>query len=222
MPGRAGTKRSIGSAEVSARIQANRMVRDAVGVFGGGGLTNEKAYCSASSPAWRFAPRNIDYNGRFCMASAAAAGLRAFGMDRGLPFPLEDIPGADAILLAGGNPAETMPPIMQYFEAQRRRGGKFIVVDPRASATAKLADPASATHAGNRRARWRTACCTSRSRNGLIDSDFIAARTSGFEPVRQRRCILLAGSRRAHHRRPGAKASSRRPTSWARRPPRWY
>ena len=35
---------------------------------------------------------NIDYNGRFCMASAAAAGIKAFGIDRGLPFPLEDIP----------------------------------------------------------------------------------------------------------------------------------
>ena len=49
---------------------------------------------------------NIDYNGRFCMASAAAAGIKAFGIDRGLPFPLEDIPQTDAILLVGGNPAE--------------------------------------------------------------------------------------------------------------------
>ncbi len=38
----------------------------------------------------------IDYNGRFCMSSAATAANRAFGIDRGLPFPLADIAaGAD-------------------------------------------------------------------------------------------------------------------------------
>jgi assimilatory nitrate reductase catalytic subunit len=61
----------------------------------------------------------IDYNGRFCMASAAAAGLRAFGIDRGMPFPMEDIAKAQAIMMIGGNPAETLPVIMQYLEAQR-------------------------------------------------------------------------------------------------------
>jgi assimilatory nitrate reductase catalytic subunit len=47
---------------------------------------------------------NIDYNGRFCMSSAAAAAAanRALGVDRGLPFPLEDIPGAEIVLLVGG------------------------------------------------------------------------------------------------------------------------
>jgi assimilatory nitrate reductase catalytic subunit len=68
--------------------------RDAVGVFGGGGLTNEKAYMLGKFARVALRTKNIDYNGRFCMASAAAAGLRAFGIDRGLPFPLEDIPGA--------------------------------------------------------------------------------------------------------------------------------
>ena len=61
---------------------------DAVGVFGGGGLTNEKAYTLGKFARVALGTANIDYNGRFCMASAAAAGLRAFGIDRGLPFPL--------------------------------------------------------------------------------------------------------------------------------------
>src|SRR5262249_35912007 len=80
-----------------------------------------------------------DYNGRFCMSSAAAAALKAFGIDRGLPFPLEDIPQAEVILLVGGNLVETMPPMMQYFEAHRLNGGQLIVVDPRSSATAQTA-----------------------------------------------------------------------------------
>ena len=103
------------------------------------------------------ADAHIDYNGRFCMASAAAAGIKAFGMDRGMPFPLEDIPQTDVILLVGGNPAESLPVMMQYFEEQQRRGGRLIVVDP-GSPRPPRGDAASADHAGNRRrARQRPA-----------------------------------------------------------------
>lgn len=59
--------------------------RDAVAVFGGGGLTNEKAYALGKFARVTLGTRNIDYNGRFCMSSAAAAGMRAFGVDRGCP-----------------------------------------------------------------------------------------------------------------------------------------
>jgi assimilatory nitrate reductase catalytic subunit len=158
--------------------------RDAVGVFGGGGLTNEKAYMLGKFARVALRTKNIDYNGRFCMASAAAAGLRAFGIDRGLPFPLEDIPGAEAILLVGGNPADTMPPLMQYFEEQRRRGGKLIVVDPRASATAKAAALHLQVTPGTDAALGNGLLNVAISRK-LIDADFIASRTSGFDAVRR-------------------------------------
>jgi assimilatory nitrate reductase catalytic subunit len=92
---------------------------DALGIFGGGGLTNEKAYLLGKFARTVLRTRHIDYNGRFCMASAAAANLKAFGMDRGLPFPLEDLAKAEVIWIAGGNPAATMPPIMQYFDQLR-------------------------------------------------------------------------------------------------------
>ncbi len=110
--------------------------RDAIGVFGGGGLTNEKAYLLGKFARVALRTSQIDYNGRFCMSSAAAAGLKAFGIDRGLPFPLADIPQAQTILLVGSNLAETMPPVMQYFHEQKRRGGALIVVDPRATSPA--------------------------------------------------------------------------------------
>lgn len=41
---------------------------DAVGVFGGGGLTNEKAYMLGKFARVALRTANIDYNGRFCMA----------------------------------------------------------------------------------------------------------------------------------------------------------
>ncbi len=111
--------------------------RDAVAIFGGGGLTNEKAYALGKFARTVLRTANIDYNGRFCMASAAAGANRAFGADRGLPFPLADLGGADAVLLLGSNLAETMPPSVQHLAGVRGRGG-LVVVDPRRSATAAL------------------------------------------------------------------------------------
>ena len=52
--------------------------RDAIAVFGGGGLTNEKAYAFGKFARVALRTSMIDYNGRFCMSSAATAGNRAF------------------------------------------------------------------------------------------------------------------------------------------------
>lgn len=118
---------------------------DAVAVFGGGGLTNEKAYSLGKFARIALGTRLIDYNGRFCMSSAAAAGNRAFGLDRGLPFPLTDLDGADAVLLVGSNLAETMPPSVQHLSGPRSRGG-LVVIDPRHTPTAALTDDGAGLH----------------------------------------------------------------------------
>ena len=156
--------------------------RDAIGVFGGGGLTNEKTYLLGKFARVALGTANIDYNGRFCMASAAAAGLKAFGLDRGLPFPLADIPGAEVILMPGGNPAETMPPIMQYFEAQKLRGGKLIVADPRRTPTARVADVHLQLTPGTD-AALANGLLHVAMRDKLLDTVFIATRTNGFARV---------------------------------------
>jgi len=156
---------------------------DAVGVFGGGSLTNEKAYLLGKFARVAVKTRNVDYNGRFCMSSAAAAGIRAFGIDRGLPFPVEDIASADVILLVGGNPSETMPPLMQYFQAQRANGGSLIVVDPRRSTTAQT----SALHlrlTPGTDAALANGLLHLVLRGGYVDGEFLSQRTEGFDAVR--------------------------------------
>jgi assimilatory nitrate reductase catalytic subunit len=182
--------RAVGWDEALDRVAAGfRTIRaehgaDAVGVFGGGGLTNEKAYLLGKFARVTLGTANIDYNGRFCMASAAAAGLRAFGIDRGLPFPLEDIAGAQVVMIEGSNPAETMPPIMQYFEMQRRAGGKLIVADPRRTETARAAHLHLQLTPGTD-AALANGLLHIAVQDHLIDRDFIAARTTGFEAVRR-------------------------------------
>jgi assimilatory nitrate reductase catalytic subunit len=126
------------------RIQAAHG-KDAVAVFGGGGLTNEKAYLLSKFARVALGTSMIDYNGRFCMASAAAAANRAFGIDRGLPFPVEDLDPANTIMLLGSNVADTMPPFVQHLAGAQRAGG-LIVVDPRVSATALLTAGGSGIH----------------------------------------------------------------------------
>jgi assimilatory nitrate reductase catalytic subunit len=49
-----------------AELQA-RFGPDAIGVFGGGALTNEKAYLLGKIARVALGTSNIDYNGRFCM-----------------------------------------------------------------------------------------------------------------------------------------------------------
>ena len=154
--------------------------RDAVGVFGGGSLTNEKAYLLGKFARVALRTSNIDYNGRFCMSSAAAAASMAFGLDRGLPFPMADISRATAILLVGSNVAETMPPVMRYFESQQSNGGKLFVVDPRRTPTAQRATrhlqlrPGSDTALANGLLHVLV-------RDHLIDEDYITRRTEKFE-----------------------------------------
>jgi len=148
---------------------------DSVGVFGGGGLTNEKAYALGKFARVALGTSQVDYNGRFCMSSAAAGGMRAFGLDRGMPFPVEDLDHADAVLLVGSNPAETMPPFIQHL-----RGTNLIVIDPRRTATAELAtlhlQPAPGTDLALALGLLHTAVA-----DGRLDTEYLAKRTTGFD-----------------------------------------
>ncbi|GGR00721.1 molybdopterin oxidoreductase family protein [Streptomyces griseomycini] len=156
---------------------------DAVGVFGGGGLTNEKAYGLGKFARVVLGTSQIDYNGRFCMSSAAAAGTKAFGLDRGLPFPLEDVPRTGCVILVGSNPAETMPPSLRYFTELKENGGTLIVVDPRRTRTAEQADLHLAPRPGTDLA-LALGLLHLIVAEGRTDEAYIRERTVGWEEAR--------------------------------------
>ncbi|GAA1910929.1 molybdopterin oxidoreductase family protein [Streptomyces sodiiphilus] len=168
---------------VAARLREIRAAHgpDAVGVFGGGGLTNEKAYLLGKFARLALGTSQIDYNGRFCMSSAAAAGNAAFGLDRGLPFPVTDLGRSDLVLLAGANPAETMPPLMRHLNRARA----LIVIDPRRTATAERAAlhlrPEPGTDLALALGLFHIAVT-----EGHWDKDTVARRTTGFDEAWQR------------------------------------
>lgn len=157
--------------------------RDAVAIFGGGGLTNEKAYQLGKFARVALGTSNIDYNGRFCMSSAAAAGIRAFGLDRGLPFPVADLTAARAILLVGGNVAETMPPFLGHLTAAADAGG-LIVADPRRTATALRALAGGGVHlqlAPGTDLPLALGMLHLAVTEGHLDREYVDARTTGFD-----------------------------------------
>ncbi|MFF3844301.1 molybdopterin oxidoreductase family protein [Streptomyces sp. NPDC002328] len=156
---------------------------DALGVFGGGGLTNEKAYTLGKFARVALGTSQIDYNGRFCMSSAAAGGIKAFGLDRGLPFPLEDVPRTGCVILVGSNPAETMPPSLRFFNELRENGGTLIVVDPRRTKTAEQADlhlmPRPGTDLALALGLLHLVVA-----EGRVDEEYVRERTAGWEDAR--------------------------------------
>lgn len=156
---------------------------DAVGVFGGGGLTNEKAYALGKFARVVLGTSQIDYNGRFCMSSAAAAHQRAFGLDRGLPFPLEDIPRTGCVILVGSNLAETMPPALRYLTELKANGGRLIVIDPRRTRTAEQADLHLAPRPGTDLA-LALGMLHLVVAGGRVDEEFVRSRTRGWEEAR--------------------------------------
>ncbi|MFJ4579299.1 molybdopterin oxidoreductase family protein [Streptomyces echinatus] len=156
---------------------------DALGVFGGGGLTNEKAYALGKFARVALGTSQIDYNGRFCMSSAAAAGTRAFGLDRGLPFPLEDVPRTGCVILVGSNLAETMPPSLRFFTELRENGGTLIVVDPRRTRTAEQADLHLAPRPGTDLA-LALGLLHLVVAEGRTDEEYIRERTTGWAGAR--------------------------------------
>ncbi|HVY37526.1 MAG TPA: molybdopterin oxidoreductase family protein [Polyangia bacterium] len=170
---------------VAERLLALRAAHGpaALAAFGSGALTNEKAYLLGKFVRVALGSPHVDYNGRYCMASAAAGQNRAFGVDRGLPFPVADIGRTKTLLLWGANSVDTMPPLAQWIGEQQAQG-ELIVVDPRRSETARRADLHLQLTPGTDLALANGLLHLAIDER-LVDSAYIAARTVGFESVRR-------------------------------------
>lgn len=156
--------------------------KDAVGVYGSASITNEEIYLLGKLARVGLGTKYIDYNGRFCMASAATAGKAVFGLDRGLTNNLSEIPKSKCIILAGTNIAECQPTIMPYFEEAKENGAYIIVIDPRETETAKMADLHLQVKPGSD-AALANALLKVIHQEGLIDETFVKERTKGFQEL---------------------------------------
>ena len=98
----------------------------AIGMFGSGQWTIFEGYAATKLMRAGFRSNNLDPNARHCMASAAYAFMRTFGMDEPMGC-YDDFEHADAFVLWGSNMAE-MHPILWTRLADRRLGHPHVKV----------------------------------------------------------------------------------------------
>jgi assimilatory nitrate reductase catalytic subunit len=186
-PGSPGGFRALAYDEAIQRVAAeidriqSRYGSDAFAVFGGASLTTEKAYLLGKFARMCLRTRHIDYNGRLCMVSAAAANKKAFGIDRAAN-PWADIPKAEVVLVAGANIAECFPILTSYIWQARENGGRVIVIDPRITPIARTCDLFLPIKPGRDVALFN-GMLHLMIEKGWIDHAFIARHTTGLEQV---------------------------------------
>ena len=158
--------------------------KDALSVFSGVSMTNEKCYLTGKFARVALQTRYIDYNGRFCMSSAAAGFLRSFGVDRGSTLPWTDLHETDCLFIAGSNTAECHPTSMFRIWEVQNRGGYLIVADPRETPIARRADVHLDLRPGTDLA-LANCMINLLIQNGRVDAEFVANHTNGFEEMKE-------------------------------------
>ena len=162
------------------RIQA-RYGSDAFAVLSGASLTNEKAYLMGKLARMCLKTANIDYNGRLCMVSAAAANKLAFGIDRAAN-PWSDIVSAEVVWISGANIGECAPITTHYVWQAREHGARIIVVDPRITPIARTCDLFLPVKPGRDIALFN-GILHLMIENDWLDRNFIDKHTIGFDKV---------------------------------------
>lgn len=157
--------------------------KDAIAVYSGSSLTTEKTYLVGKFARVGLQTRFIDYNGRLCMASAAAGNNKAFGVDRAAN-PWSDIPKAEVLIIAGANCAETFPILNGFLWKQRDNGGIWIIIDPRETPTARQGDLHLQLKPGTDVA-VANGILNVLINEKLIDEEFIKNRTNDWEATRE-------------------------------------
>ncbi len=155
---------------------------DAVSVYSGSSMTNEKCYLMGKFARVALGTRHCDYNGRLCMSSATGANERSLGIDRAAN-PISDATHADVIFVIGANVGECFPIVTSWLWRARDRGAKLIVADPRQTPIARTADIFLPLRSGTDSALLN-AMLHVIIREGMVDEEFIRNRTNNWEETK--------------------------------------
>ncbi len=169
-------------AKIVTRIQEVQATYgpDGICVYGSGQFLTEDYYTAQKLVKGCLGTNNFDANSRLCMSSAVSGYIQSLGSD-GPPCSYDDLELTDCAFLIGTNTAECHPIIFNRLQKHHRRNPKvkLIVVDPRCTPTAQVADLHLAIQPGTdidllhgiAYLLWQ---------GGYADQAFIAAHTNGF------------------------------------------
>jgi assimilatory nitrate reductase catalytic subunit len=153
---------------------------DSVAFYVSGQLLTEDYYVANKLMKGFIGSGNIDTNSRLCMSSSVAGHRRAFGADT-VPGIYEDIDLADLVILTGSNLAWCHPVIYQRLAAAKaaRPGMKVVVIDPRRTMTADIADLHLAIRPDSDVALF-IGLFSHLITSNAIDQNYVAEYTNGF------------------------------------------
>ncbi|BDD93137.1 nitrate reductase subunit alpha [Pandoraea sp. NE5] len=158
---------------------------DAVAFYVSGQLLTEDYYVFNKLAKGLVRTNNIDTNSRLCMSSAVSAYKMALGAD-GPPTCYDDLEAARTVLFAGSNMAYAHPVLFRRLEAAKAADPsiRWIVVDPRRTDTAAMADLHLAIVPGTDVALFH-GMLHHLIWEGRIDRRYIDAHTEGFDALKQ-------------------------------------
>ncbi|CAK8715688.1 succinate dehydrogenase [Candidatus Electronema halotolerans] len=155
----------------------------ALGVLSSSRCENEVNYLAQKFCRAVFRSNSVDNCARVCHAPSVS-GLRIALGSGAATNALEDIEGTEVLLISGSNPAEAHPVVGMKVRRALRKGGKLIVIDPRQTEMAKLADIHLQLIPGTN-VLLLNSLLHAILDEGLEDKDFIAARTENLDRVRE-------------------------------------
>ncbi|MEX0703620.1 MAG: formate dehydrogenase subunit alpha [Planctomycetales bacterium] len=170
---------------VAARLKE---IRDAHGGgalagFGSAKCSNEEAYLFQKLVRAGFWTNNVDHCTRLCHASSVAALMETIGSGA-VTNVFADVARADVCFVTGSHTAGNHPVAATFIKNAAERGTKLIVVDVRRHAMADFATHFAQIKPGTDVAFYNGLMHVL-VREGLVDREFIADRTSGFEALRE-------------------------------------
>jgi formate dehydrogenase major subunit len=161
-------------------------IRDTIGAralagFGSAKGSNEEAYLFQKLVRTGFGSNNVDHCTRLCHASSVAALLEGIGSGA-VSNPVMDVTRAEVVIVIGANPTVNHPVAATWMKNAVRTGTKLILMDPRRSELARHA---------HRHLQFKpdtdvamlNAMMHVIVTEGLVDKDFIASRTIGYEEL---------------------------------------
>ncbi|HTO07093.1 MAG TPA: formate dehydrogenase subunit alpha [Myxococcota bacterium] len=152
---------------------------DSIGVLGSARATNEENYLAQKFARAVVGTNNVDSCARVCHAPSAAA-LRSMLGTGASTNSFDDIELARTLVVFGSNATENHPVVGARIRQAARRGARLIVVDPRRTELAEIADIHLRLRAGTDIPLLHALAWTLLHEH-LVDADFLAARVDGLE-----------------------------------------
>jgi len=161
----------------------DRHGRKSLAGFGSAKGSNEEAYLFQKLVRTGFGSNNVDHCTRLCHASSVFALLEGIGSGA-VSNPVMDVTLAEVVIIIGANPSMNHPVAATWIKNAAKLGTKLVICDPRRSDLARLAHRFLQFKPDTDVALLNAMMNVIVTEN-LVDADFIASRTIGYDELRK-------------------------------------